>query len=135
MIHAAARTASVFVFAYQGLVPKLLQHHADEIAMLRDAGIPEAAVVPALVTLGGAELLLALCMVVFWRRRWPAGLSLVLMVIATISVAAMSPRFLSGAFNPVSLNVAVAFLAVIDLVALRALPSAVRCRRRAPAGS
>jgi len=135
LIHAVARTGLAFVFAYHGLIPKLLRHHADEIAMLRDSGIPEAAAVPALVTLGAAELLLALCMFLFWRRRWPAGLSLVLMVIATISVAALSPRFLSAAFNPVSLNVAVASLAVIDLFALRGLPSAARCRRRAPAGS
>jgi DoxX-like family len=130
LIHAVSRTGLAFVFAYHGLVPKLLQHHADELAMLRDAGIGESAVLPALMTLGAAELLLALSMLLFWRRRWPVALTLGLMAIATVSVAITSPRFLSAAFNPVSLNFAVACLAVIDLIALRALPSASRCRRR-----
>ena len=130
LIHGVSRTGLAFVFAYHGLVPKLLQHHADELAMLRDAGIGESHVLPALMTLGAAELLLALSMLLFWRRRWPVVLTLGLMAIATVSVAISSPRFLSAAFNPVSLNFAVACLAVIDLIALRALPSATRCRRR-----
>jgi DoxX-like family len=130
LIHGVSRTGLAFVFAYHGLVPKLLQHHADELAMLRDAGIGESDVLPALMTLGVAELLLALSMLLFWRRRWPVVLTLGLMAIATVSVAISSPRFLSAAFNPVSLNFAVACLAVIDLIALRALPSATRCRRR-----
>jgi len=130
LIHGVSRTGLAFVFAYHGLVPKLLQHHADELAMLRDAGIGESDVLPALMTLGAAELLIALSMLLFWRRRWPVVLTLGLMAIATVSVAISSPRFLSAAFNPVSLNFAVACLAVIDLIALRALPSATRCRRR-----
>ena len=130
LIHGLSRTGLAFVFAYHGLVPKLLQHHADELAMLRDAGIGESDVLPALMTLGAAELLIALSMLLFWRRRWPVVLTLGLMAIATVSVAISSPRFLSAAFNPVSLNFAVACLAVIDLIALRALPSATRCRRR-----
>jgi hypothetical protein len=41
-----------------------------------------------------------------------------------------SPRYFEAAFNPFSLNVAVACLAVVDLVALNDLPSASRCRRQ-----
>ena len=52
------------------------------------------------------------------------------MLLATIGVAVSSPRYLGAAFNPVSLNLAVACLAVIDLLVLSGLPSAARCRRR-----
>jgi hypothetical protein len=41
-----------------------------------------------------------------------------------------SPRYLQAAFNPVSLNVAVASLAGIDLLVLGTVPSAARCLRR-----
>lgn len=128
--HAVARLGLAFVFAYHGLVPKLLLPHADEIAMLRDAGVPAARVESALTALGLAEVVLAVCLLVFWRRRSPAAVSLGLMVIATIGVAITSPRFLPAAFNPVSLNVAIACLALVDLLVLEDIPSAARCRRR-----
>jgi hypothetical protein len=76
------------------------------------------------------ELLIALCLLIFWRRRWPSLLCLGLIVLATIGVAVNSPRYLGAAFNPVSLNLAVACLAVVDLLVISGLPSAARCRRR-----
>ena len=57
------------------------------------------------------------------------------MVLATIGVALNSPRYLTAAFNPVSLNLAVACLAIIDLMVLRWLPSASHCLRRPVSGS
>src|SRR4030095_7748010 len=39
IVHGVARVGLFLVFAYHGLVPKLLGPHADEIAMLRDAGV------------------------------------------------------------------------------------------------
>ena len=51
-------------------------------------------------------------------------------VLATIGVAVNSPRYLGAAFNPVSLNLAVGCLSVIDLTVLSGLPSAAHCRRR-----
>jgi hypothetical protein len=55
-------------------------------------------------------------------------------VVATVGVAVNSPRYLGAAFNPVSLNLAVGCLAVIDLMVLLGLPSAARCRRRPASG-
>lgn len=130
LIHGVSRVALAFVFAYHGLVPKLMGPDPDEMAMLRDAGIADPSLALAVRALGIAEILLALCLLVFWRRRWPAWLCLVVMIAATAGVALTSPRYLRAAFNPLSLNVAVACLAAIDLVVLKVLPSAARCRRR-----
>lgn len=47
-----------------------------------------------------------------------------------LGVAVTSPRYLGAAFNPVSLNVAVAALAVITLLVGRDLPTASTCSRR-----
>jgi len=43
LVHFASRLALAAVFAYQGAIPKLVARHADELAMLEDAGIPAAA--------------------------------------------------------------------------------------------
>ena len=130
VVHGVARVGLALVFAYHGLVPKLLRPHPDEVAMLYDAGVAAGSTDSVLAMLGIAELLVALCLLVFWHRRGPLWLCLGLMVLATIGVAVSSPRFLSAAFNPVTLNLAVACLAVIDLLVLRGLPSAARCRRQ-----
>jgi uncharacterized membrane protein YphA (DoxX/SURF4 family) len=130
LVHGVARVGLALIFAYHGLVPKLLGPHADEIAMIRDAGVAAESTWAVLTLMGIAELLLALCLLSFWHRRWPSWLCLGLMVLATIGVAVNSPRYLGAAFNPVSLNLAVACLAVIDLTVLSGLPSAARCRRR-----
>jgi uncharacterized membrane protein YphA (DoxX/SURF4 family) len=135
LVHGVARFGLALIFAYHGLVPKLLGPHADEVAMLRDAGVDAEGTGALLTLLGIAELLLALCLLVFWHRRWPPLVCLGLMLLATIGVAMTSPRYLGAAFNPVSLNLAVACLAAIDLMILKGLPSAARCRRRPVSGT
>lgn len=134
LVHGVARVGLALIFAYHGLVPKLLGPHPDEIAMLRDTGVTVEGAGVVLTMLGIAELLLALCLLIFWRRRWPPRLCLGLIIVATIGVAVSSPRYLGAAFNPVSLNLAVACLTVIDLMVLSGLPSAARCRRRPVSG-
>ena len=135
LVHGVARVGLALIFAYHGLVPKLLGLDADELAMLRDAGVTAGSTRLVLIILGIAELVLALCLLILWRRRWPPLLCLGLIVAATIGVAVSSPRYLGAAFNPVSLNLAVACLIVIDLLVLDGLPSAARCRRRPVSGT
>jgi len=113
-----SRIALALIFAYHGLVPKLLARHPDEIAMLRDAGIAEGRLNFVLTMFGFGELFLAACLLLCWRKRWPAFVCIGLMFAATLGVAVGSPRFLSAAFNPVSLNFAVASLAIMDVIAL-----------------
>jgi DoxX-like family len=132
LVHFLARLALAAVFAYQGAIPKLLARHADELAMLEDAGLPADAGSIALAALGTCELALAAALLLAWCRRWPAGVSLALMPIATAVVGVHSPRFFTAAFNPLSLNVAVAALAAIDLLVLAGVPSASHCLRRPP---
>lgn len=130
ILHVVARCGLALIFAYHGLVPKLLSPHADEVAMLLDVGIASESTGVVLAMLGIAELLFALCLVLFWHGRWPPLICVGLMCLATIGVAVSSPRYLGAAFNPVSLNLAVVCLAVIDMMVLGGLPSATRCRRQ-----
>jgi hypothetical protein len=134
LIHVIARVTLAAIFAYQGLVPKLLARHVDEISMLQSVGVPSTRTVVALSSLGIAELALAAALLVAWRRASPAVLCLAAMPIATAVVALRSPRFFEAAFNPFSLNVAVAALAAIDLLVVAGVPSAARCLRRPASG-
>ena len=132
IVHFVARAGLALVFAYQGLAPKLLAAHRDEVAMLLDSGVAADNVGVVLTMLGAAEVGFALVLLTFWHRRWPSWLCVGLMLLAVVVVGVNSPRFLNAAFNPVSLNLAVACLAAVDLLVLDGLPSAARCRRRPP---
>jgi len=129
MVHLVARITLAAIFIYQGLVPKLVARHTDEIAMLTDAGISPDVGQLALRALGALEMALAAVLLVAWCRRWPAWVCIASMAIATTIVGVYSPRFFAGAFNPFSLNLAVASLAAIDLLVLPSVPSAARCLR------
>lgn len=130
LVHFIARVALAAIWAYQGLIPKLTARHVDEIAMLRDVGVSAAVTNIVLNALGISELALAAALLMAWGRRWPAVLCLTSMLVAMAVVGVHSPRFFAAAFNPFSLNVAVASLAAIDLLVLEGLPSAAHCLRR-----
>ena len=130
LVHVIARVSLAAVFAYQGLIPKLVARDADEIAMLQDAGVSANVRHIALGALGLSELAFAAALLIAWGRRWPAWICLASMVVATAAVGVHSRRFFEAAFNPFSLNVAVASLAAIDLLVLAGVPSASRCLRR-----
>jgi hypothetical protein len=130
LIHTISRVALAAVFAYQGLVPKLVTQNVDEIAMLRDAGLAAGVAGFAVTALGILEVSFAAALLVAWRRRWPMFVCVALMVLATAAVGTNSPRYFEAAFNPLTLNLAVASLASIDLLVLGNIPSAARCLRR-----
>jgi len=134
LIHLVARGALAFVWLYQGVIPKLLHQHADELAMIQQGGISLSMAPLILQVIGWSEVLFGLAMLFWFRQRWPLLLTILLMIGATAGVAINSPRFLTAAFNPVSLNVLMIALALVGLLAGRDLPSARRCLRKQPEG-
>jgi hypothetical protein len=132
LIHSLARLTIVLVWLYHGLVPKLIFRSPDELKMLRDAGISSSHVLTLVSSAGVAEACFAVILIIFWRSRWPLWLTIIAMVAALLGVAATSPGFLAAAFNPVTLNLTVAALALIDLLVCEHLPTASTCRRKAP---
>ena len=125
LIHAAARLTITFIWMWHGLVPKLIYRHIDEQIMLKNAGI-SIAVLP---WMGGAEVVIGLLFIVWWRSRSLLLLNAVLMLLATVAVSVQSPLYLRAAFNPVTLNVGMIALSLIGWMASRSLPSAKMCKR------
>jgi uncharacterized membrane protein YphA (DoxX/SURF4 family) len=132
LAHAVARVGLAIIFAYHGLVPKLLLQNADEFAMLRDVGVSPDKLHAIVVVAGFGEILFAVCLLAFWRFRWPAVLIIAFAFLATIGVAYGSPRYFGGAFNPLSLNLAILCLAIVDLFSLPGSPTASNCLRTPP---
>src|SRR5437868_842949 len=129
LIYAVSRGTMAFIWFYHGLVPKLLYHDRIELDLLSRIAPPES--LHAAATLAGVvEVCFALLLLVLWRNRWPLWLTLVLMLAGIPIVAMSAPEYLSAAFNPVTLNISLAMLALIAIIARRDLPTAARCRRK-----
>jgi hypothetical protein len=132
LVHAVARLGLVVAWLYQGIVPKLLHQNADELAMFADGGLTGNAARLALSILGGCEVAFGLSLLVARRATYHFAATIALTTLATLAVAIASPRFLTAAFNPVSLNLLMTALAVVGLLTGRHLPSARGCRFRSP---
>lgn len=130
VIHGVVRIALSFVWIWHGLVPKLLYQNLDERAMLSQAGVS----LQWLPGIGSLEILFGVIVLLAWNRREVLVANGILMIAATIAVAINSPIYLKAAFNPVTLNLAVAALCVVGWLASRSLPSAGRCLRKEPKG-
>jgi hypothetical protein len=114
-----ARLASSATWLYQGLVPKLLGPHADEVAMIATIGVSgeQARVVAA--GAGWLEVILGLCILAFYRRVWPHLLSVLTLMGLLAFVVVCVPSYLGAAFNPVASNVPLAAISLVAILSLR----------------
>ncbi|MBK1874456.1 DoxX-like family protein [Marinobacter sp. 1-3A] len=113
--YAVCRGTIAFIWFYQGLIPKLLYPHEDELAMSMAAGFSHSGAVQLATIAGVLEIAMAVVILIFWRQRWPLLLTLAAMVGLLAFVVLVQPLLLGGAFNPVTTNVAVAALSIASL--------------------
>ncbi len=119
MIVQICRWTLAFIWMYQGLVPKWLGPHVDELAMNMALGFSlEQARWVAYVG-GGLEILLGLMILVFYRNPWPYRVSLVAIGLLYGFTLVVVPQYLISAFNSTTINLAVAALSLIALKSLR----------------
>lgn len=102
-VHWLARASLAFVFAYHGLVPKLIILSPGEQVLLQAHGLAHATWLSQAA--GVAELALA-ALLLMPRLAWPLLVAAVVLLGLLVDVAVMQPSMLVDAFNPVSLNVA-----------------------------
>ncbi|WP_444995000.1 DoxX-like family protein [Aliikangiella sp. IMCC44359] len=104
-VNLISRLAVAFVFFYHGLVPKLLYLNSIELAMVKAHQLP----VPAFwisYTAGIIEIILAI--LITFKNTWllPVYIAAGILLVLLIDVAIFMPELLTGAFNPVSTNLA-----------------------------
>ncbi|MES2820093.1 MAG: DoxX-like family protein [Pseudomonadota bacterium] len=100
-----ARLGLALVFAYHGMVPKILWLSPQEVAMIQAHGWGAQAFWLAPLA-GGLEIALAAALLLFRRRLWPLATAAAVLLVLLVDVALFSPAFLIQAFNPVSSNLA-----------------------------
>lgn len=130
--HASAVAGLAGVWFYQGLVPKLWRVDAGEVAIWRRLGMNEPGARQAVRTVGVVEILAGLTTVAGRRRRGLFLATAVAMPVLAAGAGAADRSSFTRAFNPVSLNWAVAALAVVAATTGRGLPSGRRPLRTAP---
>nr|WP_252738048.1 DoxX-like family protein [Marinobacter salexigens] len=119
--YAVCRGTIAFIWFYQGLIPKLLYPHDDELAMNMAIGFSRSEAVQLATIAGVLEIAMGVAILIFWRQRWPILLTLVAMVGLLAFVVLVQPTLLGGAFNPVTTNVAVAALSIASLHLLQVI--------------
>lgn len=129
LTHGLARWGLASIWIYQGLIPKVIFRHEDEIQMMHDAGIPRETAQFLVPIVGIIEAVFGLGMIRGWRNRWLFPANIGLMLLATWAVTRNSPRYFRTAFNPFSLNLAVILLSIIGWLASIGNPSASQCLR------
>ena len=129
LMYILARGTAAFIWFYHGLIPKLLYHDRSELDLLSKIA-PSGSLHAATTLAGIVEVCFALLLVLLWRQSWQLWVTIVLMLIGLPVVAASATEYLHAAFNPVTLNISLAALAAIALVAKRDLPTAANCRRK-----
>lgn len=127
-IHALSRLSIAFVWLWQGLLPKLVFNSGDERAMMAASHLPTG-LVPLV---GLVEIAIAVLAITSWRRRSFFLFNIAAMAVALANVTITSPLYLVGAFNPVTLNLAMIVLSVIGYIAAAEIPTASRCLRQPP---
>jgi len=128
LIHAVARLAIAFIWIWQGLVPKLLYNHVDELRMLTQTGLSPS----MLPWIGAGEVLVGVLIVCTWRKRVIFIANAALMIALTMLMVAEGSPYVVAEFNPMTLNAAMFALAIIGWFASTILPSAGNCKRVDP---
>jgi len=125
-IHACSRLSIAFVWLWQGLLPKLVFNSVDERAMMAASHLATS----LLPLVGLVEIAIAVVAITSWRRRSFFLFNIAAMVVALATVAIKAPLYLVGAFNPVTLNLAMIALSAIGYITAAEIPSASRCSRQ-----
>jgi len=102
-INLVARSALVFMFLYQGLIPKILFPSDVELMLVQLHNLPIDAII--ISRIGGVlEIILAGLLIFMRRSLVPVYMAVILLMVLLIDVAVIKPELLVDAFNPASIN-------------------------------
>lgn len=125
------RMGLFFLWFYQGLIPKLIYHHDDELNMLSAIGLFQGQEYHVLTVIGVLEIIFG-ALFLFCKGKSYALLHVfnIGLLIALMFSALVFPSIYTAPFNPITLNVAMILLSCISLVNRDVVASASKCRRK-----
>lgn len=120
-----------FVWLYQGLVPKVLTQQPLEILMLLELSpLNYAQASTAIVWVGIAEMLFAVCWLVPKLQKRLLQLQVVIFPFLTLSAIVAEPAVAIAPFNVITLNVSLWIVSIVGLLLHKQLPTAKSCKRK-----
>lgn len=118
-----------FIWIYQGLVPKLLFLHPQEVKMTAALfGYSNSQTIVQWI--GLLEILFGRLWLWPFQKRKLFLVQVVMMISLAATVGISDLEHFSHPFNPITLNVSIIFLSVIGYINSSNLPRASRCQRK-----
>ena len=115
------RLTLAFTWLYHGLIPKLLWQAPQELEMGRRSMQGLIDPVHLTVFAGFFEVVLALLLLIFWKKKFPLYITLFCIISLTLGVFVFWPQLALQTFNPITLNALVIVLSIVNLNQLNAL--------------
>lgn len=120
-----------FVWTYQGLLPKLIGLHPEEVAMTQALlPLPEDHATSAVILIGIFEILFGLLWLFYQKKRHLFGIQLILFPLLTISAFVADPAVLIDPFNPLTFNISLLVLSIIGFLFSKDTPTSKSCKRK-----
>lgn len=118
-----------FIWIYQGLVPKMINTHPEEVKMLLTLiKIPMDGEL-AIRYIGLAEVLFGIVWLLPFQKRGLFLIHILMILSLTLSAWLANPQSFIMPFNPITLNLALMFLSIIGYLNSSNLPLARNCKR------
>lgn len=108
-----SRLAIGLIWLYHGLVPKLIFRSATELELIQHGPVVGSAETTLLLA-GIGEVVLGLCVFVFWKQAWPALVSIAAFALLLVAAMVIAPETATHAFNPVTLSGSGVFFGLIN---------------------
>ncbi|WP_349408528.1 DoxX-like family protein [Pseudalkalibacillus sp. SCS-8] len=119
-----------FIWCYQGLVPKIIAKHPEEVAMLASLSSMETdAAVQAVGIIGGLEVLFGLSWLLYRKKRHLHLLQIIVFPLLTLSALLAEPSIHTHPFNPVTFNASLWVLSILGFILAKDVPTATSCKR------
>lgn len=119
-----------FVWFYQGLVPKIIGKHPEEVAMLAQLSAFQGATAERMVgIIGLLEILVALVWLFYRKKQHLMALQIFVFPLLTLVSILANPLTVMHPFNPVTFNSSLWVLSIIGYFLSRDLPTARSCKR------
>lgn len=114
-INILSRLSFALIFFYHGLVPKIIFKSKQEV-MMNEKLMPFLSEDVALYSTGVVEIIYALCLIIFIKNKYLVIPGILFASIATVALLLFFPQLFTQAFNPFSINLAVAILGIINYI-------------------
>ncbi len=119
-----------FVWMYQGIVPKLVFTHSEEVKMLSVmVGSTEHSVF-VLKIIGLLEIIFGVLWLLPFPKRKVFVVHIFMLIVLTIAAGFTNIVSFTEPFNPITLNVLLMGLSIVGYINSFDLPSAKNCKRK-----